>query len=85
MILPDGSVTEAPTPESERSLFMQTHSDLAREFGLEPRDAQSTEWHYEQGLYRRLGLSGVKSATRSEGVTRFLAERASEGGNGRGR
>lgn len=69
----EGSITETPTPESERPLFMQMHGDLARDFNLEPEDAQSVLWHYEQDLYRRLGLN-VKSAARSEGVRRFLAE-----------
>jgi hypothetical protein len=44
---------------------------MAEEHGLRQRDAQSVGWHYEQGLYRRLGLK-VKSFRRSQGIQEFI-------------
>jgi len=68
---PNGRMIEVPTPESERPIFMQQHKVLGDEFGLTRNQTQSGLWHYEQDLYRRLGLP-VKSYKRSEGVAKFL-------------
>jgi hypothetical protein len=78
-------IVESPTPESERPLFMGLHADMAKEFGLRNQSsAQSVLWHYEQDLYRRLGLE-VKSTTRSQGTKRFLDERGISYGDDRNR
>lgn len=71
---PDGKIAEVPV-EAERPLFMKLHADLAKENNLSRASAaQSVIWHYEQDLYRRLGLN-VQSTARSTGVGRFLRER----------
>jgi len=71
----NGSITDAPSPESERAVFMDMHRRLAQEFGIErPSGAQSALWHYEQELYRRLGLK-VKTTSRSTGTLRYITER----------
>ena len=73
-----GKVRESPSPESERPLFMQLHADLAKAAGLERASAaQSVLWHYEQDLYRRLGLT-VRSTSRSQGTARYIGEKGVE-------
>jgi hypothetical protein len=67
-----GALIEVPSPESDRSIFMQQHKQLGDEYGLTRNQAQSALWHYEQELYRRMGL-GVKSYKRSDGIGDFLA------------
>jgi len=71
MFTPDGRMIEVPTPESERSIFMQQHKLLGDEYGLTRNGTQSALWHYEQDLYRRLGLP-VKSYGRSQGINKYL-------------
>jgi hypothetical protein len=71
MFTPDGRMIEVPTPESERSIFMQQHKQLGDEYGLTRNGTQSALWHYEQDLYRRLGLP-VKSYGRSQGINKYL-------------
>jgi len=66
-----GKAIEAPRTEGERANAMQVHSRLADETGIAPRDAQSVLWHYEQELYRRLGLK-VRSYRRSQGIQQYL-------------
>jgi len=68
-----GRVIESPRTEAERNLIMDTHRRIARENDIDPRDAQSVGWHYEQELYRRLGLP-VKSFRRSLGIKKYLEE-----------
>lgn len=67
----NGDVIEVPTPESYRPYYTEAHHTLADEFGHQPRDAQSVLWHYEQGLWRKMGLK-VESFKRSDGTARFL-------------
>jgi len=66
-----GKMIEAPQKISDRQVFMDTDAKLADEFGITRNEAQSGLWHYEQDLYRRLGLS-VKSFKRSQGTERLL-------------
>jgi hypothetical protein len=66
-----GNAIEAPRTEGERLLQMNVDRRLALEHGIEPRDSQSVGWHYEQELYRRLGLP-TKSFKRSDGIQDFL-------------
>lgn len=66
-----GNEIKAPRTEGERRLQMDVDRRLAGEHGLEPRDGQSVGWHYEQGLYQKLGLP-TKSYKRSDGIRKFL-------------
>lgn len=66
-----GNEIDAPRTEGERNLSMDLDARLAREHELATRDAQSVGWHYEQELYRRLGLN-VKSFRRSQGIQKYL-------------
>jgi hypothetical protein len=72
-----GRIIEAPRTEGERNLYMDVHGRLGEEFGIQPKDAQSAQWHYEQALYRLLGLP-VKSLKLSEGTARYLQSRGVE-------
>jgi hypothetical protein len=67
----NGKAIEAPRTEGERILSMDLDARLARQHNLATRDAQSVGWHYEQELYRRLGLD-VKSFRRSDGIHKYL-------------
>lgn len=69
-----GNAIEAPRTEGERRLFQDVDRRLAAENGVEPRDGQSVGWHYEQELYRRLGIP-TKSYRRSDGIRKFLDTR----------
>jgi hypothetical protein len=67
----NGKEIDAPRTEGERNLSMDMDARLGREHELATRDAQSVGWHYEQELYRRLGLN-VKSFRRSDGIRKYL-------------
>lgn len=66
-----GEPIEAPRTEGERGLQMAVDRKIAAENGVVPRDAQSVGWHFEQGLYKRLGIP-VKSYRRSQGIQQFI-------------
>lgn len=68
-----GRIIDAPT-EAQRDVYMDVHGRLGEEFGISPKDAQSAQWHYEQALYRLLGLP-VKSFKLSEGTEKYLRSR----------
>lgn len=70
-----GAMIEAPRTELDREVNQATHRNLADMFNIgAPREAQSGQWHYEQDLYRRLGLP-VRSLKRSAGTREFLIRR----------
>jgi hypothetical protein len=50
---------------------MAADEKLAREQGLVRNQVQSGLWHYEQDLYRRLGMP-VKTFARSDGTGKLL-------------
>tara|TARA_R110000868_G_scaffold72223_4_gene210791 strand:- start:1930 stop:11712 length:9783 start_codon:yes stop_codon:yes gene_type:complete len=70
-----GKPKETPDNDDDRQIFMRSHGDLAKEFGLDrPGTAQSLLWHYEKSLYSALGADS-KAEMRSNGTARYLEER----------
>lgn len=77
-----GNPIEVPTPESDRPLFMDVHKIIADETGLTRKQVQSLLWHYEKGLYERLGApkNSTNAYKRSEGTSRLLSDLLGGGG-----
>ena len=74
-LIEGGKPKDAPDNEDDRQIFMRSHGELAKEFGLDrPGTAQSLLWHYEKALYSALG-SPSKAGKRSDGTARYLRER----------
>lgn len=72
-----GAQIDAPLNAADRAVFMAAHQSLGDEFSLTPRQVQSVLWHYEQELYRRLGLA-VNTYLRSHGTLDFIASKGVE-------
>jgi hypothetical protein len=66
-----GKPIESPQKIGDREAIMAADEKLAREQGLVRNQVQSGLWHYEQDLYRRLGMP-VKTFARSDGTGKLL-------------
>lgn len=71
--LRNGKLIDTPLTNSDRDVFKELHHILADRYKLTRNQAQSGTWHYEKGLYTRLGVPSPPTG-RSEGTLRALEE-----------
>lgn len=62
---------DTPLSESDRQVFQEFHHTLADRYKLTRNQAQSGTWHYEKGLYTKLGVKSPPSG-RAEGTLNLL-------------
>lgn len=71
--LRNGKLIDVPLTNSDREVFKELHHILADRYKLTRNQAQSGTWHYEKGLYTRLGVPSPPTG-RSDGTLRALEE-----------